>query len=40
MAYIADLIDEVLSNPENQEVIADVRRRVNEMMAEYPIFAW
>lgn len=40
MAYIAELIDEVLNNPENADVIADVRRRVNEMMAEYPIFAW
>jgi glycine hydroxymethyltransferase len=40
MLEIADLIDRVLSNPESPETIAAVRSRVNEMMAEYPIFAW
>ena len=40
MDVIADMIDRVLSDPENAEVIADVRRQVNEMMSQYPIFAW
>jgi len=40
MAVIVDLIDRVLSDPENQEVIAAVRKEVNAMMANYPLFAW
>ncbi len=40
MAYIVDLIDRVLSDPENPEVIAAVRAEVNAMMANYPLFAW
>ena len=40
MAYIVDLIDRVLSDPENPEVIASVRAEVNAMMANYPLFAW
>ncbi|MBO5902573.1 MAG: serine hydroxymethyltransferase [Tidjanibacter sp.] len=40
MAYIVDLIDRVLSDPENPEVIAAVRSEVNDMMANYPLFAW
>lgn len=40
MLEIADLIDRVLSNPESAETIAAVRARVNEMMSQYPIFAW
>jgi glycine hydroxymethyltransferase len=40
MLEIATLIDTVLSDPESPETIARVRARVNEMMAEYPIFAW
>lgn len=40
MSLIADLIDSVLSDPENQENIAEVRSRVNTMMEKYPIFAW
>jgi glycine hydroxymethyltransferase len=40
MAEIATLIDTVLSDPESPETIARVRARVNEMMAQYPIFAW
>ena len=40
MAYIVDLIDRVLSDPENPEVIASVRKEVNDMMANYPLFAW
>ena len=40
MGTIADMIDRVLSAPEDEAVIADVRRQVNEMMADYPLFAW
>ena len=40
MDYIAELIDRVLSDPENEENIAAVRKDVNAMMNEYPLFAW
>ena len=40
MEYIVSLIDRVLSAPEDEAVIAGVRKEVNEMMANYPIFAW
>ena len=37
---IAELIETVLDAPENPEVIASVRQRVNDVMAAYPMFAW
>ena len=40
MGVIADMIDTVLSAPEDREGIAAVRKAVNEMMARYPIFAY
>ena len=40
MEYIVSLIDRVLSAPKDEAVIAAVRKEVNEMMANYPIFAW
>lgn len=40
MPVIADLIEEVLNAPENEEVIASVRARVNEMMKDYPLFVY
>ena len=40
MGKIADLIDRVLSDPENEATIAEVRGEVNAMMEKYPIFAW
>lgn len=40
MEAIVDMIDTVLSNVDNHDVIADVRSKVNAMMAEYPIFAY
>ena len=40
MAYIVELIDRVLQDPENEDNIAAVRRDVNAMMGEYPLFAW
>lgn len=40
MPVIVGLIDTVLCDPENRENIETVRRRVNELMKNYPIFAW
>lgn len=37
---IVDLIDDVLSNPIDEKVIADTRKKVNEMMKNRPMFAW
>lgn len=38
MAFIVDLIDEVLSNVEDENVIANVRKKVNELMKSKPLF--
>ena len=40
MVLIASLIEEVLNDPENEEVIARVRSKVNETMKDYPLFAY
>ncbi len=40
MVMIAELIEEVLNDPENEEVIARVRSKVNETMKNYPLFAY
>ncbi|MBU1012990.1 MAG: serine hydroxymethyltransferase [Bacteroidetes bacterium] len=40
MAPIVDLIDEVLSDIENEKVIESVKERVNKMMSDFPMFAW
>ncbi|HOI88058.1 MAG TPA: serine hydroxymethyltransferase [Lentimicrobium sp.] len=40
MGIIVDLIDEVLSNIDNETVIDSVRNKVNELMGEFPLFAW
>lgn len=40
MEVIVEKIDRVLANPESAEVLAEVRREVNEMMSQYPLFAW
>lgn len=40
MVLIADLIEEVLNAPEDENVIASVRARVNETMSKYPLFAY
>jgi glycine hydroxymethyltransferase len=40
MLKVADLIDKVLCNADDENVIAEVRREVNEMMNDYPMFAW
>jgi glycine hydroxymethyltransferase len=40
MPVIVEMIDTVLNHTEDEKVIADVRARVNQLMANYPIFAY
>jgi glycine hydroxymethyltransferase len=40
MPIIVDLIDEVISNIDNETVIASVRQKVNKLMADFELFAW
>ncbi len=40
MEPIVELIDEVISNIESETVLADVKKRVNNMMADFPLFAY
>jgi glycine hydroxymethyltransferase len=40
MEPIVDLIDEVISNNENETVINQVKAKVNKMMESYPLFGW
>ena len=40
MMQIADFIERVLNDPDNEEVIAQVRSEVNELMKSYPLFAY
>lgn len=40
MGEIVEMIDTVLSQPDNEAVIASVREKVNGIMTEYPMFAW
>ncbi len=40
MPKIVNLIDEVISDCENEAKILKVRKKVNEMMAEFPLFAY
>ena len=40
MLEIAEMIETVLSNVDNEAVIAQVRARVNETMKAYPLFAY
>ena len=39
MHLVAELIEEVLNAPEDEQVIARVREKVNETMKAYPLFA-
>ena len=39
MVEIAEMIETVLSNIDNEEVINSVKERVNKTMAKYPLFA-
>lgn len=40
MAPIVDMIDEVISNIEDEKTIDNVREKVNAMMKDFPMFAW
>ena len=40
MELIVDMINRVLSDIENEANIAAVRKEVNDLMAQYPLFAW
>ena len=40
MLLIAEFIETVLNNPEDETVIAAVRAKVNSVMKDYPLFAW
>ena len=40
MGEIVEMIDTVLSQPEKETTIKSVRAHVNQMMKDYPIFAW
>ena len=40
MVLIAELIERVLNEPENQDVNQDVKNIVNRTMSEYPLFKW
>ena len=40
IAPIVDFIDRVLSNIEDDKVISDVKKEVNEMMKKFPLFAY
>lgn len=40
MGEIVEMIDTVLSNPENEQVIKSVHEKVNATMKDYPLFAW
>ena len=37
---IVELIDEVIMNIENEKVISNVKQRVNDLMKDYPLFAY
>lgn len=40
MEQIAELIDAVLTKPESETNISTVRQKVNDIMGDYPLFAW
>ncbi len=40
MGEIAEMIEEVLNAPTDEQVIAKVRARVNDTMKDFPMFAW
>jgi len=39
MPWIVEMIDRVIMNIDNKTVIENVRHEVNELMADYPMFA-
>ena len=40
MPFIAEMIETVLDSPEDEKVIAAVRAEVNEVMSQFPLFAY
>jgi glycine hydroxymethyltransferase len=40
MGETVELIDTVLADPENEKTITAVRKKVNSLMKQYPLFAW
>ena len=40
MEPIVEMIDEVISHIDSETVLADVKKRVNQMMADFPLFAY
>ena len=40
MVKIAEFIERVLDDPENEQVISSVRAEVNNLMKDYPLFAY
>ena len=40
MPIIVDLLDQVICDIENPAVLEKVKKQVNEMMGEYPLFSW
>jgi len=38
MIFIVDLVDEVITHPEDEEVIAEVKAKVNKLMKNLPLF--
>ena len=37
---IVNFIDEVLINIDNEDVIANIRKKVNQLMSQFPLFAY
>jgi len=40
MGEIAELIDTVLSNVDNESIVKSVSKKVNSLMKDFPLFAW
>ncbi|MBN3036450.1 MAG: serine hydroxymethyltransferase [Bacteroidales bacterium] len=40
MTPIVEFIDRIISDIDNENLIATVKKEVNEMMADFPMFAW
>ncbi len=40
MPVIVEMIDTVIASFDNENVINDVRKKVNSLMKDYPLFAW
>lgn len=40
MEPIVEMIDDVISNIDNETMLNNVRGKVNDMMAQFPLFAW